>query len=427
MLYHIFRPVARIALKTFFRKIYFTNTHHLPLDKPILLATNHPTAFIEPCIIATNISKDLHFIVRGDLFKKPLARKILLDFNMIPIFRFVDGYSNLKNNFDTLDYCYKKLSEGALIHILVEGNTKQEKRLRPIQKGAVRMAFGTWQKYGEEVDIYIVPAGVNYTYADRFRSEVMIDFGEPIRMRDYLEQYHEHEKKAVRTITKEVEARLKERIICIDKVEDEPLVEQLLIMIRQEHPSSILPILKRGQESRLHAEQKVANFVNQLEESEKASLAFKTNTYFEKLNQHKTDDFAVRNSKWNTFSKTLILMVGFIPFILGLVLNGIPLWLANKIGEEKIKQLEFKAPVKVAVGMGSFLVYALIWLIIAIIVGTWQFWIFIFMIPVWGYVAILYYEFYQKYKTSRQFKLLDLSNKDQLSNLRQEIMKRLNM
>ncbi|MFK7806382.1 MAG: hypothetical protein AB8F74_01150, partial [Saprospiraceae bacterium] len=62
MLYRITRPFAQIAIRTTFRKIYFTNEERIPWDKPVILAINHPTIFIEPCLLATHLDEPLHFL-----------------------------------------------------------------------------------------------------------------------------------------------------------------------------------------------------------------------------------------------------------------------------------------------------------------------------------------------------------------------------
>jgi len=77
--YRIVRPLARIALKTYFSKIYLNG-----LD---------PSAFLEPCILATTLPRPLHFMVRGDLFQKPIYSAMLMSLHMIPMFRLKDiGY-----------------------------------------------------------------------------------------------------------------------------------------------------------------------------------------------------------------------------------------------------------------------------------------------------------------------------------------------
>ena len=149
MLYYITKFLSKVGFRVFFRKIYFSNQESIQNDKPIIFAVNHPTAFLDPALIGTFMQPIVHFIVRGDIFNSKMVRAILASLKMFPIFRFRDGYSNLKNNQATLAVCYKSLSRGENILILAEGETKHEKRLRPIQKGTARMAFGAIENGGK--------------------------------------------------------------------------------------------------------------------------------------------------------------------------------------------------------------------------------------------------------------------------------------
>ncbi|MEM8909507.1 MAG: 1-acyl-sn-glycerol-3-phosphate acyltransferase, partial [Bacteroidota bacterium] len=185
MIYRILKVLVNIILKIFFSRIFFINKAAIPKDKPVILALNHPTAFIDPIFVCTHIEPITHFMLRGDVFSTPLYRWFLHQIKTIPIFRQRDGFANLKHNEATFDYCYRLLHERAHIIILAEGITNYEKRLRPIQKGTARMAFGAYEKYGNE-DIEIVPVGLNYTDCVQFRSELMVEVGTPIAIKDYL-------------------------------------------------------------------------------------------------------------------------------------------------------------------------------------------------------------------------------------------------
>ena len=79
MLYNIVRPFAKIALGLYFRKIYIANREAIPDDKPVILAANHPTAFIEPCILACWLVQPLSFIARGDLYVNSLILRKISD------------------------------------------------------------------------------------------------------------------------------------------------------------------------------------------------------------------------------------------------------------------------------------------------------------------------------------------------------------
>ena len=229
MLYQITKPLAKIALSTFFRKIYFSNAHRIPKNKPVILVANHPTAFIEPCILACWLDEPLHFMARGDfVLKSNFFKKLYKLYHIIPIFRIQDGgYEKLKDNFSAFDSASEVLKENKQVLILAEGGTVHEKRLREIKKGAARVAFGTWEKY-PDLDVQIVPVGVNYTDSDKFRSVAMIDFGEAIPLSKFVSDYAENKNKGVRLLTDEIKSELQKRVIHIEQKHEEKLVNKLL-------------------------------------------------------------------------------------------------------------------------------------------------------------------------------------------------------
>ncbi|RMF28723.1 MAG: hypothetical protein D6765_05605, partial [Bacteroidetes bacterium] len=158
MFYPLLKFLVHWALKVYFRKIHFSGRERLPADRPLLLAVNHPTAFIDPILIPVYVRPVLHFILRGDFFSSPLKSWFLRQVNTIPIFRFRDrnGFEGLRKNREILDACAEMLHRGKHILILAEGVARHEKRLRPIQKGVARMAFRTFERFGDE-RLAIVP------------------------------------------------------------------------------------------------------------------------------------------------------------------------------------------------------------------------------------------------------------------------------
>ncbi|MBK7871347.1 MAG: 1-acyl-sn-glycerol-3-phosphate acyltransferase [Saprospiraceae bacterium] len=209
-----------------------------------MLAANHPTGFMEPCILACHLDRPLYYLVRGDFFKKPLYRSLLQSLHMLPVYRVKDGgLSVVKNNYETFDNCYNALRENKTLMILAEGSAEHEKRLRPLKKGTGRVALGTLERYPDLEDVYIVPVGVNYTYAEFSRSEVMIDFGEPILARKFLSTYKQNQNQAINDLTDELSKRMAERIVIIEQKSDEELTEYLLQMDRSKRPIPVFPIV----------------------------------------------------------------------------------------------------------------------------------------------------------------------------------------
>ena len=133
MLYYIFRPIVRFALKIFFRKINLSNLDNIPVGKPVILAANHPTAFLEPCILACFQKRGLFYLVRGDIFANKSFAYILKGLHMLPVYRKRDrGYGFIKQNYSTFSTCHETLANNRTVMILAEGTTEHEKRLRPL-------------------------------------------------------------------------------------------------------------------------------------------------------------------------------------------------------------------------------------------------------------------------------------------------------
>lgn len=411
MLYRIVRPLAKIALRLTYRKIYFTHPENIPKDKPVILAVNHPTIFLEPCLLACFLPMPLYFLARGNLFNKLIFRKMLNSLHLIPIFRLKDGgYKKLKNNFSTFDYCYQALSEQKVILIMAEGNCVQEKRLRSIKKGTARLAFGTFEKHGD-LDIHIVPVGVNYTYPDDWRSEVMFEFGEPIKVSDYQKNYEEDPNDAIRKISTTLRKRLEDIVIIIDKKEDEMLTEQLFVIDRNNSLEAIFPVLS-SDNRRLQSEIRIARQINQMPEEEKMKWKARANEYFQKIEANKLSDFAVAHPDYYTFDRSIILIIGFIPFLIGYLFNYLPIVLAEQVGKP-IKDIEDRFAIVVSASIVTFLLYYIALIILGLTLSNIWYWVFMLMLPIWGYFSLLYRELYTKWKAAKQFSKLEDSLTEQ--------------
>ena len=75
-------------------------------------------------------------------------------------------------------------------------------------------------------DLQIIPIGVNYTDSNAFRSELMIEVGEAIQMRDYLATYRDNGQRAIRELTDELARRLAQHLIIIDRPERKNAVDR---------------------------------------------------------------------------------------------------------------------------------------------------------------------------------------------------------
>ncbi len=427
-LYHVVRPIATLVFKIYFKKIYHTGTEKIPHGKPLIFSCNHQTGFFEPCMLAClTWDVEYHFITRGDMFEKPWVRRIFGSLNMIPIFRFKDGFSNLKNNAATMKYIYKALAEKKSILIFSEGGTQTVKRLRPIQKGMARMAFGNYEIYGD-LDLHFVPVCLTYTAPHTFRSEVMIQYGDAIPLSQYYEIYAENNNKAINQLTSDVQNAMRPLLVEIEKPENDELTENIFTLYRNTYPEPVFPIFNSSKR-RLMAHQEIADNINQLDDNQLVTLKNKTNAYFSNLKSKDLDDLAIAQP-WHENSKNLMaLIIGFIPFAIGWLGHWIPAWYASKIKNERVKYLEFKGPVLATVAMGGILIQYIILITVAFILNHWAIYALVALLPFLGYYSLIYKDLWIKYQACSHLKTANGTASEawqeevlQLRNEREEIL-----
>ena len=178
MIYQLIRVWATVFLRLYFRKTIVYGVENVPSKGPLIVASNHPSAFLEASILGTVLGRPLHYLVRGDMFH-PRFQWLFDWTNQIPIYRQKDGISNLRKNASSFDLTYRKLANGDAVVIFPEAKTTLEKKMRPIQRGTAHLAFGTLPFLQEGEGIYILPVGVNYTEPRLPGTDVVIKVGIP--------------------------------------------------------------------------------------------------------------------------------------------------------------------------------------------------------------------------------------------------------
>lgn len=371
LLYQMVRPLMDWALKRHYRRIDLAHTERIPQNKAVILAANHPTAFIEPCILACFLDRPLYFLVRGDLFKKPLFRLLLEWLHMLPVYRIQDGgYQNLKQNYDTFAACFKALSDKRTIMILAEGRCIHEKRLRPLKKGAARLALGALEADPSLEEVYIVPVGVNYTHADQTDSEVMIRFGHPILASQYKDAYDKQPNLAINELTDTLKEALHEHVIHINQPEDDRVAEHMLEMARSGRSLHTVKSITNSEKA-LEQEKEVVDRINRLDEGDKHTLKALTGEYFGRLSQFGLDDASVTNKYARSRKLGSRLLAGLPLAVIGLLWHLPTLIIAEAVATSKVKTIEFYAPVRLAVWLAMTVFYALFWISIPLTAAAW--------------------------------------------------------
>ena len=176
MIYLFIKLLSSLALPFYFCKWQISGKEKIP-GGPVIFVANHRNAFLDAVLIACSSSKNPWFITRADVFRKPFVKKMLSVLQMVPVYRFRDGFGSMKQNGEVISSCVSKMNSNHSILIFPEGNHGTAHRLRPLQKGVARIALSD----DLTIEPFIVPVGLYYESLSDFRSRVLVNFGEPFK------------------------------------------------------------------------------------------------------------------------------------------------------------------------------------------------------------------------------------------------------
>lgn len=214
--YYFLRTYTQLGFLFYFKRIHKFGIENIPKNKAVLFVCNHPNALIDPLLIATTNHRITYFFTRASVFKKGIVEKLLHSVNMLPVYRIRDGINTIKKNEAVFAFGIDRLKEKFALLIFAEGSHSLLRKVRPLSKGFTRVVFGALEKY-PDLEIAIVPVGINYSEPTNMASEVSIFYGKPIEAKNY---YNPNNLSLATTeLVKETSFALKE-IVCHIETEE---------------------------------------------------------------------------------------------------------------------------------------------------------------------------------------------------------------
>ncbi|WP_337042909.1 1-acyl-sn-glycerol-3-phosphate acyltransferase [Emticicia sp. 17c] len=165
-------------MKFFIKRIEFTGLENIPKSGAVLLASNHSNSFFDAVVLCGHYERRIWSLARGDVFKKPLAKKALSSLYMMPMYRLSEGKEYLGDNDETFKKCIELFRQGEIVLIFSEGLCTNQTKLLPLKKGTGRLAQKAW---GDNMDLTIVPVAITYNNFNKFGKIVKVNVGEPLQ------------------------------------------------------------------------------------------------------------------------------------------------------------------------------------------------------------------------------------------------------
>jgi hypothetical protein len=239
----------------------------------------------------------------------------------MPIYRSRDGGDTKAKNEKIMAECIEMLEDGRQpIAIFVEGNHGMKRSLRPLKKGAARIAFQALEKTNFKRSLKIIPVGVNYSKHSSFRGDLLVNWGDPILVNNYQEVFEANPNKAYIDLTEDIQRSLEPLVVNIPDDEHYQEIEKAWIAKRQKQDSMY---------DELQNDRKIIN----------------------KLVEEKNQGMQLETEVQQKQRKTWAMILGFLPFIYG-TLNHLPtVLLVRRVVDNYVTDIHFYSSIKLVGGM----------------------------------------------------------------------------
>ncbi|MBR6091535.1 MAG: 1-acyl-sn-glycerol-3-phosphate acyltransferase [Bacteroidales bacterium] len=323
-----------------FRRYRIVGRENIP-EGACLYGSNHCNTLMDAMVILATTHEKKVFIARADIFQNLKTAKILRWMRILPIYRIRDGIGAVRDkNGDTMDQAMDVMYDEVPMYLFPEATHRTKHSLRPISKGIFHIALGANNKYGKEKPVYIVPVGLEYGDYFRFRSTILLSYGEPINVSEFVKG-REEENEAV--ILNELKTVLRERMAKLisfipDEDEDYEAIWELTKIRAGKQPCSLKKRLENNN-------QKIAEILDFKEkEPEKAKTLFDKVRDFTRLRKEKkisVKSVANKATFGKTLLKSLLMLLG-LPFYVAAAVVSFPIWIIAYFVLKGLKDKAFR-------------------------------------------------------------------------------------
>ena len=396
LFYTILRPYVDLVTKTYFRtKVH--NFKNVPKDDIIIYAPNHQNALMDALAILATVHTEPVFLARADIFKKKTIEKILTFLRILPIYRIRDGKESLGNNDAIFQKTIDVLKHKNGLVILPEGNHAGIRRLRTLKKGISRIVFEAEEANDFKLDIKIVPVGLDWTNYINFRSRLFVNFGKPISVSEYYEEYKKNPPRGMNLLRERVAKELKEYMIHIENDEHYDMFDQIRYIYL---PKMIkkMGFKRNKQPNQFYAQKEIINKLDQFVEEkpeEAKKFSKKTTRYTELIKKLNFRHWVVQKSVYSSLGilfQSLLMVLSLPLYLVGGIINYIPykvpVWVTKKI-----KDPQFVSSVRNVAALIIFFIYYLILIVVSLFINQpwWLKLTAIVSLPFAGLFAFHYY------------------------------------
>jgi len=401
MLYAILRFIFRIANRFYFKSFQVRGAENIPDKGPVFFVANHPSAFMDPIVIASVVKRPLFFLAKGALFQNAFTRWLFPKFHMIPIFRSDETPGQMHKNKEVFSHCYKHFAKSGAILVFPEGISLTERKIKKIKTGTARIALGAEAENNFGLDLQIVTVGLNFSNPHQFQSELFVNIDKPIKVSDYFELYRQDAFKAAHALTDEIRKRLETQVVAIQDSDLDRLVANIELIYKSQLLKDLGHSPKEMQND-FNMTRDISDSVHYFMESDPLRVRRFSNeveTYLKNLERLSLNDHLIREVKksrplFDALKSLLYLVLGFPVFVFGFINNFLPFKIPGWAARRMSRRAEFFGSIALSMGIFTFIIFysVQIWLVNKFS-GDWRLALcYAILLPVSGLFAFYYFK-----------------------------------
>ena len=328
-LYSFLRPFVDYHIHKAFRHYKVVGTENIPENAACIFGANHTNTLMDALVLLKVNREKKVFIARGDIFKKPAIAKIMYFLRILPIYRIRDGYKSVKdNNSDIIEKAADVIHDEVKLFLYPEASHRTKHSLRQLSKGIFHIALEANKTFGHEKPIYIIPTGIEYGDYFRYRSTVLINFGDPINVTEFVNQRKDENEAIVLNELRELlTERLASKISFIPDNEENYDAIWEIVKIKNGFNGPLEERLKRNQQTI----KEILDY-KETEPDNAADFFEKVNKFIKKRKKKgiSTLSLAKDNIVGIVLWKTLVALLG-LPLYITSAVASLPIWVITKI------------------------------------------------------------------------------------------------
>lgn len=432
ILYRFIRFVVKFAMSIFFQKIDLQNGENVPARGPVIFVANHPNSIMDALVMGLVTKRKVNYIGHAGLFSNKFKSWFLRSSGVIPIYRREDAPGKMDQNVFAFQACYEVLESGETIGIFPEGTSDMLRKVKKVKTGAARIALETEKRNDYQLGLKVIPIGLYFFSRNRFRSKVLMNVGEPVKLESYFEINKEDNAEAVQKLTKEIQQSLEALTVNIRHEELDDFVRDIEILYGDELKIDSPDLQEISEETVADflVTQKIADCVEYYYERDLErvrNFQAEINAYKRKLKRLRLRDNMIKEK--TSFSQMVKnSAVTFVKSLLGLPLalygtvnNAIPYLLAENLARKFVdERTKILSALLIGGGLAFILFYSMQAFAVWFTFGKLWAVVYLISLPISGFFALAYFKQIRREQERISLSFFLFTNRQLFNRMRRE-------